>query len=122
MRTTKTLLLLLIGIVLLSPVQAQKKLSAAEAKEHFGENATVCGQVVSTRYADSTKGQPTFLNLDKPYPNQIFTVVIWGSNRGKFKTPEVDYKDKRMCVTGKITAYDGLPEIIADDPKQVRIE
>jgi hypothetical protein len=121
MRTTRTLSLLLIGIVLLSPAQAQKKLTTAEAKEHFGENATVCGDVVSTRYSDSSKGQPTFLNLDKPYPNQIFTVVIWGSNRSKFKTPEDDYKDKKICVTGKITAYDGLPEIIADDPKQISV-
>jgi hypothetical protein len=101
---------------------AQKRLSSAEAKEHYGENATVCGDVVSARYAASSKGQPTFLNLDKAYPNQIFTVVIWGSNRSKFKTPEEDYKDKRICVSGRITAYDGLPEIIAEDPKQIRIE
>lgn len=122
MRTNRTLLALVIGVFLLPPVQAQKKLTVAEAKEHFGETATVCGEVVSTRYANSTKGRPTFLNLDKPYPNQIFTVVIWGSNRGKFKTPEVDYKDKKICVSGKITAYAGLPEIIADNPKQIRIE
>jgi hypothetical protein len=122
MRPTRLLLALSIGIILLSPVQAQKKLTATEAKEHIGDNATVCGDVVSTRYASSSKGQPTFLNLDKPYPNQIFTVVIWGSNRSKFKSPEEDYKFKKICVTGKITAYDGLPEIIADDPKQIRIE
>jgi DNA/RNA endonuclease YhcR with UshA esterase domain len=122
MRITRTLLLVLIGLVASSPVDAQKKLTASEAKEHFGENATVCGDVVSARYAESSKGQPTFLNLDKPYPNQIFTVVIWGSNRSKFKTPEDNYKDKKICVTGKITAYDGLPEIIAEDPKQIRVE
>ena len=111
---------LLSALSLVAP--AQKRLSSAEAKEHYGENATVCGDVVSTRYAASSKGQPTFLNLDKAYPNQIFTVVIWGSNRSKFKTPEEDYKDKRICVSGRITAYDGLPEIIAEDPKQIRIE
>jgi DNA/RNA endonuclease YhcR with UshA esterase domain len=122
MRATKALLSPLIGVVLLSPVQAQKKLTVVEAKEHFGKTATVCGEVVTTRYASSSKGQPTFLNFDKPYPNLIFTVVIWGSNRSKFKTPEGDYKDKKICVTGKITAYDGLPEIIADDPKQIRVE
>jgi DNA/RNA endonuclease YhcR with UshA esterase domain len=103
-------------------VLAQKKLSPAEAKDHFGETATVCGDVVSTRYAASTKGQPTFLNLDKPYPNQIFTVVIWGENRSKFGKPEEDYKGKRICVSGKITAYAGLSEIIADDPKQIRVD
>jgi hypothetical protein len=48
--------------------------------------------------------------------------VIWGSNRSKFKIPEEDYKDRKICVTGKITAYDGLPEIIVDDPKEIRIE
>ena len=122
MRTTKTLLALVIAIVLLSPVQAQKRLTASEAKDHYAEIVTVCGDVASTRYASLSKGQPTFLNLDKPYPNQIFIVVIWGSKRSEFKTPEEDYKDKKICVTGKITAYDGLPEIIADDPKQIRIE
>src|SRR5258708_29091121 len=101
---------------------AQKRLSAAEAKDHFGENATVCGDVASTRYAASSKGQPTFLNLDKPYPNQIFTVVIWGSSRSKFGTPEVGYKGRHICVSGKITAYAGLPEIKVDDPQQIRIE
>lgn len=40
MRITRTLPFLLMGIVLLSPVQAQKKLTVAEAKEHFEENAT----------------------------------------------------------------------------------
>jgi hypothetical protein len=89
--------ILAVSFSVVSP--AQKRLSPTEAKE-----------------------QPTFLNLDKPYPNQIFTVVIWGNNRSKFKTPEEDYKDKKICVTGKITAYDGLPEIIADDAKQIRIE
>jgi DNA/RNA endonuclease YhcR with UshA esterase domain len=112
----------LVAVVLLSPIQAQKKLTASEAKEHYGENATVCGGVVSARYAESSKSQPTFLNLDKPYPNHIFTVVIWGSNRSKFGKPEDDFKGKKICVTGKITAYAGLPEIIADDPKQIAVQ
>ena len=103
------------------PTLAQKKYSASEAKEHFGETTTVCGEVVSTRYAASTKGEPTFLNLDKSYPNQIFTIVIWESNRRKFGVPETDYKSNRICVSGKITAYAGLPEIVADDPKQIQI-
>lgn len=122
MRTTKTLRLVLMGIVLLSPVQAQKKLSSSEAKDHYAETATVCGEVVSTRYAESSKGQPTFLNLDKPYPNQIFTIVIWGENRHKFGKPEDAYKDERVCVTGKITAYDGLPEIVVTEPKQIAVQ
>jgi len=105
-----------------APAPQHQKLSASEAKDHIGETATVCGAVVSARYAASTKGQPTFLNLDKPYPNQIFTVLIWGNNRSKFGTPEIDYKGKRVCVAGKITEYRGTPEIVTNDPQQLRAE
>lgn len=116
------LMAVLIGVLLSTSVSAQDKLTAAQAKEHFGQNATVCGEVVSTSYADSSNGHPTFLNLDKRYPNQIFTVVIWGENRTKFGKPEEDYKGKRICVSGKITAYAGKPEIVASDPKQIKVE
>ena len=112
----------LLALTLPTLAIAQKKLTSSEAREHFGETATVCGEVVSARYADSTKGQPTFLNLDKPYPNQVFTVVVWGNNRSKFGAPENEYKGKRICVTGKITAYAGLPEMVADEPKQIKID
>jgi DNA/RNA endonuclease YhcR with UshA esterase domain len=117
----KYLLATCLAAVLLLPLGAQKKLSPAEAKGHVGETATVCGSVVSTRYASSTKGQPTFLNLDKPYPSQVFTVVIWGSNRKKFGMPETEYKGKRICITGKIADYQGVPEIMADDPQQIKL-
>jgi len=113
---------LMLALFLAAPAFSQKKLSASEAKGHLGETATVCGNVVSTRYAASTKGQPTFLNLDKPYPSQIFTVVIWGSNRNKFGTRESDYKGKRICVSGKIAEYRGIPQIVADDPQQIKID
>jgi DNA/RNA endonuclease YhcR with UshA esterase domain len=109
-------------LIIVQPALAQKKLTAGEAKDHVGETATVCGIVVSTRYAASTKGQPTFLNLDKPYPSHVFTVIIWGSNRTKFGSPDVDYKGKRICVTGKITEYRGVPEMIADAPTQITVE
>jgi DNA/RNA endonuclease YhcR with UshA esterase domain len=109
-------------VVLIQPALAQKKMSAAEAKDHVGETATVCGTVASTHYAASTKGQPTFLNLDKPYPNKLFTVLIWGENRSKFGTPESEYKGKRICVTGKITEHKGGAEIVANDPQQIKIE
>jgi len=112
----------ILGLLIDSVVGAQKKLYAAEAKEHFGETATVCGEVVSANYAGSSKGHPTFLNLDKPYPKPIFTVVIWDENRSKFGKPEQDYKGKQICVSGKITAYAGSPEMVVSDPRQIKVE
>lgn len=65
-----------------------KRIAAAEAKDHIGDRATVCGKVASSHYAKSSKGEPTFLNLDEPYSKEIFTILIWGSDRKKFGTPK----------------------------------
>lgn len=99
---------------------AQKELTTGEAKNHEGKEGTVCGKVVSTRYAESSRGAPTFLNLDSPYPNQIFTVVIWGIDRSKFADPEATYRGKRVCVTGKISSFKGVPEISATVRSQIK--
>ena len=81
---------------------------------------TVCGKVVSTHFASGSKGQPTFLNLDEPYPKEVFTILIWGSDRPKFGKPEDTYRGKDVCVTGKITSHNGRPEIIATEASQIQ--
>jgi DNA/RNA endonuclease YhcR with UshA esterase domain len=95
------------------------KITAAEAKDHVGETRTVCGKVVSTHHASGSKGQPTFLNLDEPYPKEVVTILIWGSDRSKFGAPETKYKDESVCVTGKITSFRGKPEVIVSEPTQI---
>ncbi len=100
----------------------ERQLIPAEAKNHVGETATVCGEVASTRYAVSSRGRPTFLNLDKPYPNHIFTVVIWGRSRARFGKPETEYKGKEICVTGRIGQYRGTPQIEAKGPPQITLK
>ncbi len=97
-------------------------LTAQQAAEHVGETATVCGIVASANYATKSKGQPTFLNFDQPYPNQSFTVMILGSDRPRFGTPERSFLGKRLCVTGEIMQYRGKPEIIATDPRQLAVK
>jgi hypothetical protein len=97
-------------------------LTSREAKNHVEEKATVCGKVVGIHFVSSGKGQPTFVHFDEPYPDQIFTLVIWGSDRAKFGRPEELYRDKGLCVTGKITIYLGIPEIVASNPSQVQIQ
>ena len=96
--------------------------SAHMAQNHIGEKATVCGTVVSSHYASSSRGEPTFLNLDEPYPNHVFTALIWGDNRENFDKPELKYKGKYICVTGKIKSYRGVAEIILYSPKQIVVQ
>jgi endonuclease/exonuclease/phosphatase family metal-dependent hydrolase len=93
--------------------------AAAEANDHVGELARVCGVVASARYVTSVQGQPTFLNLDRAYPRQVFTIVIWGKHRRAFGAPERALAGKSVCVTGTIIRYRGNAEIEARRPDQI---
>lgn len=99
-----------------------EKLTAAQAKDHVGKQATVCGVVASANFAARSRRQPTFLNLDEPYPNHIFTAVIWIEDRPKFGTPETTLKGKRVCVFGLIESYQNKPQIVLRDAKQLAEE
>lgn len=98
-----------------------RALTAEQAKDHVGETATVCGRVASATYAYRTRGRPTFLNLDRSYPHQIFTAVIWGRNRPRFGNPVKEYRDKNVCITGFIRVYRAQPEIVLKSPNQVEV-
>ena len=121
-RHSRSLLIVVFILLATSWSIAQKSLTAVEAKNHIGEQGTVCGKVVSTRHAESSRGNPTFLNFDQPYPNQVFTMLIWGSDRTKFDEPETKYRGKQICVSGKISEYKGTPGIVASDPSQVKMQ
>lgn len=98
-------------------------ISPEDAISHIGQQGTVCGNVASTHFSSRSKGQPTFINLNRPYPTQIFTVLIWGSDRSNFPgAPENYYKDKKICVSGKIQQYRGTPEIVVKNANQIREE
>ena len=118
---TLTVLTALGALPPVAPPRPQR-ISAAEAKDHIGETRTVCGEVASTRYVEQSSGSPTFLNLDRPYPNRTFTIVIWGKDRMKFNTPEDYYRDMPVCVTGKIEAYQGDPQIVARERRQIQLD
>jgi hypothetical protein len=107
------------GLIVCPIVAHAVPLSPEEAASHVGENATVCGLVVSATYAAQAPTAPTFLDLGKPYPNQIFTAVIFGSDRAKFGEPDISLREKQVCVTGEIVLFQGKPEIILRDPKEL---
>jgi hypothetical protein len=123
LRNSRSVLLLSLFLFVLPVCWAQsKKISATEAKGYVGQSATVCGHVASARYSERSKGQPTFLNLDEPYPKEIFTILIWGDSRSKFGTPETKFRDANVCVSGQITSYRGMPEIVVSDSSQLTLQ
>lgn len=98
------------------------RIEAAQAAGHLGRVAEVCGTVASARYLAKAKGRPTFLNLDRPHPDESLTIVIWGTVREAFDAPERRLPGHRICVTGKVEAFDGRPQVVADDPSQIALE
>jgi hypothetical protein len=80
-KVTRAIVAVFLPLVIYIGIAAQERISPAEAGKYVGKNATVCGQVASSNFASRSRRQPTFLNLDRPYPNQIFTALIWGENR-----------------------------------------
>jgi hypothetical protein len=63
--------------------------------------------------------QSQSLDLGKPSPHATFTAVVYGENRAKFRTPETSLRGKRICVTGKISDYQGKREIVLTEPRQL---
>ncbi|MGC8781217.1 MAG: hypothetical protein ACP5UQ_10165 [Anaerolineae bacterium] len=95
-----------------------------EARNYEGRTECVCGPVVDTYYASRSNGAPTFLNLGAKGtdPNR-FTIVIWGEYRANFDPPpEVAYRNKTICVTGRIQLYRGVPEILIKSPAEIEAE
>jgi hypothetical protein len=112
---------ILVALWFRAAFSAPPELAPEQAASHVGETATVCGVVASANYSVRTKGQPTFLNLDRAYPQQVFTILIWGSDRPKFGTPEVQHMGKRVCANGVIQLYKGKPEIVVTDPAKLTV-
>lgn len=91
-----------------------QSITTSEAAKHVGKQATVCGKIATERTATQSRGQPTFVNLDRPYPNQVFTAVIWEDDKARVG-PIPSSGD--ICVSGLITQYHGVPEIVLHDAK-----
>jgi len=91
------------------------------AGSFIGRVATLRGPVKSTKYSAYSNGSPTFLDIGRPYPHEGLATVIWIENRPAFGRPEVKYRGHTICVRGAVHRYDGVPEIVARSPGQIRI-
>jgi endonuclease G len=93
-----------------------------EAKQFcdYPKEVTICGKVVSI--TKSKKGH-IFINLDKSFPKQIFSITIWNANLPNFSyEPEIFLQDKKICVKGKIVDYQGTPCVYPENEKFIEVE
>lgn len=96
------------------------KINTVQSQYNIGTKSCVCGTVVSTKYSE--KSGAVFLNLDKKFPNHIFSATIWKDARTNFSyLPEVELKGKLICITGRIENKRGTPTINITNEKKIEI-
>lgn len=125
MKTTiLTLALIYTGFSQLVIGQTQSNtITAAEASKLIGEEVTIKAKVASVFYAKSSSGSPTFLNLDKNFPENPLAIVIFEKELKKLKINAQLYKGKTIVVTGKVSLYkeENKPSIIIDSKDQIKV-
>jgi hypothetical protein len=117
----KFVAMLLCGVII-SYMAHSQVIKPEDAPQLIGKTVTVCGEIFSGRFLESTKTTPTLLNMGAAYPRQPLTIVIPIEVRRTmgFK-PEELLKNKHICVTGKITKFQNTAQIVIADKAQMKI-
>ena len=90
------------------------KIGTGEADQYYGQEMIVTGTVAQVTMRPKVK----FLNLDQPFPNSPFTVVIFPGTY----IPDVEgLKGKTIEIKGRIKNYHDKPEIVLDNTNQLTV-
>ena len=93
-------------------------ISAFDAKYNLGEVALVYGRVYATWYNRETDDYLLFFGGEYPYHQ--FTVVLPARIARKFSwRPDRYFLGEHITVTGLITTFEGIPEIIVKNKRQL---
>jgi len=106
---------LLLGITC---VKAQTTVTIKEVVNYVGKEVILCDSVYSARAMESI----SLLNLGGKFPKEVITLVIFKSDKRKFKKEPVQlFENKRICVTGKVTLFKDKLQIVVNEPKQIKV-
>jgi len=95
---------------------APLKIGTADAASHYDQEMIVTGKVAQV----TIRPNVTFLNLDKPFPNSPFTVVIFHGHSSFYGDANA-LKGKSIEIKGKIKNYQDKPEIALDNTNQLTV-
>ncbi|MES2003128.1 MAG: hypothetical protein V4450_01305 [Bacteroidota bacterium] len=119
----KHVLIILVLLVTTGSLYAQASIKLEEVKLHIGDSVKVCGKVFGGRFLETANGKPTLVNIGGAFPNELLTVVIFGTDRAQFKDkPEEMWLTKTICVTGKLMLYKDKPQIVVTKMEQVSVQ
>jgi len=92
------------------------KIGTADATNYYDRVMIVTGRVAQV----SIRPTVTFLNLDKPFPNSPFTVVIFHGHSSFYGDANA-LRGRAIEIKGKIKNYHDKPEIALDNTNQLTV-
>ncbi len=100
----------------------RNQFNTVQAKNWMNKSTeiSVCGTVVGTRVS---KAGNILINLDKQFPNQVFTVFIKKEFIPNFSyKPEKELAGKVICVKGRVIDLGGTPSVFIENERELSIE
>lgn len=107
MKKISLLLLLFLGF----QCQAQDTITTTQVKNYLDKMVCVKGKVASIKIAAEGKNM-NYINIDKAYPENVFSVVMTNNHLEKLQIQMTDLQDKTLFITGTLSVY-------KNDPKQI---
>ncbi len=84
-----------------------------------GREVKVCGTVVGTRYSRSGNA---WLNVDKRFPNQVFSVFIRKADLVNFSyEPTKELLNQEVCFEGEVENFNGTPTMNLSKEEEVSL-
>ena len=90
---------------------AQDTITSKKAQENIGKEVVLKGKIASFKLASEGKST-NFINVDKAYPNNIFTVVLTNKYLQEKDIQLSNSKGKSIIVKGIISIYENDPKKI----------
>lgn len=114
-----------IVLVMLLPYAAveaapEPRIEALKAPFYVGQTVMACGKLAGVKHTSNQH----YLNLDRPYPKQTLTFLIWADDYSAFEARfgSVDgMMGRTLCGRGKIEEYKGRLEIKISNPQFLRL-
>lgn len=114
----KKLILLIFSSLTFTNAHAQKQIPIDDAPKYLGHKVVICDSVFSVKVLPHL----TFVNIGGDYPKQKLTLIFYKKDLYLLDiNPLQLYKEKRLCITGKLIEYEGKAQIIIRSVKQIKI-
>ncbi len=108
-------------VEILKPSELGKgQYNTIQAYDYMNSNKKVeiCGTVVRTF---KSKKNNVFIDLDKQFPNTVFSISIWSRDAVNFSySPEVELMSKKVCVYGQVKRSNKALQMNITNEKQLK--